>query len=120
MKPLEEEIKTNGFIYNQEFRNNKFAIYSQWLNNEIIAYELIRIRKNKDRVFFGKHFEACESYPTNKEWGKLGWTFKNYSDAVKRLTVYSKDLRNIEQRVNIEGNNLQDLDRNLSIRKLTA
>ena len=108
MKQLEKEIRSNGFVYMQESRNNRFAIYSQWLGGEIIAYELIRIGKNKDRELFGKHYQASESYPDTKKWGKDGWTFKNYSDALKRLSEYSTDLPNLGQRVNIEGTFSQD------------
>jgi len=95
MQQLEKEIKSRGFIFEQEFRKDDYAIYSQWLNNEIISYELIRIRKNKDWELFGKHFEACESYPSDNSWGSEGWTFKNYSDAVKRLTEHTTDLQNL-------------------------
>jgi len=119
MKQLEKEIRSNGFIYIQEFRNDRFAIYSQWLGNEIIGYELIKIRKRKDRVLFGKHYLASEVYPDTKSWGSEGWTFKNYSDAVKRLSEYSTDLPNLGQRMNITGTISQDKYKTLTS-KLTA
>lgn len=117
MKQLEKKIKSRGFIFEQQYRNDDYAIYIQWLNNEIISYELIKIRKNKDWESFGKHFEACESYPNTNTWGKYGWTFKNYSDAVKRLNEYTTDLRNLDCEVNAEGTISQDLRQSIGFQK---
>jgi hypothetical protein len=110
MKQLNKVLKTNGFIYSQEHRNNKFAIYSQWIGNEIIAYELIKIRKRSDRELFGKYYQASEVYPDTKSWGQEGWTFKNYSNAVKRFNDYSKDPSNLTVRVNDKCTLLPVLD----------
>jgi hypothetical protein len=110
MKQLSNEIKTNGFVYIQEHRNNKFAIYSQWVGNEIIAYELIKIRNRNDRELFGKHYPASEVYPDSKSWGQEGWTFKNYSNAVKRFNDYSKVPSNLPVRVNDKCTILRVLD----------
>lgn len=89
MKQLATEIKHKGFLYIQEYRNDSYAIYSQWLDNKIIAFELIRIKKNKDRELFGKLYPASETYPDTKGWGKEGWTFKSYNNAIQRLTEYT-------------------------------
>ena len=93
MKQLEREIRTNGFLYYQEYRNDKFAIYSQWLDGEIINYELIKIRKREDRILLGKHYPASEVYPDTKSWGNEGWTFKNFKNAMERLSKYSDNLQ---------------------------
>ena len=120
MKQLEKEIRTNGFLYCQVYRNHNFAIYSQWSGNVIIAYELIKIRKRKDRILFGKHYPAPEVYPDTKSWGNEGWSFKNLNQAMKRLSEYSNNLQNLEQRANAGDIILQDIDGNQGLRKKTA
>lgn len=95
MKKIAERIESKGFVYVQEWRNNKWAIYQQWLDNELIAYELIKIRKNKEHIIAGKIFPVSESYPTDKSWGKEGWTFHKLADAKKRLIEYEPELANL-------------------------
>ena len=92
MKLLKKTIEYKGFIYLQEYRNENYAIYSQWLNNDLIAYELIKITKNKNKILFGKQFEESERYPTDKMWGDYGWAFETFLEAQKRLLVYVPEL----------------------------
>jgi len=95
MKALAKNIELKGFFYKQELRNENYAIYSQWLKNDLIAYELIRIRKNKGCERFGKIIGASESYPTEKDWGVRGWTYKSFSEAKKKFLVVSPELANL-------------------------
>ncbi|MCK9210451.1 MAG: hypothetical protein M0P61_06415 [Ignavibacteriaceae bacterium] len=89
MKQLEKRIEFKGFVFIQETRNENTAIYQQWLKKYLIAYEVIRIRKNKTREQFGKIFLPSESYPTEKSWGNEGKTFKNLKDALKQYEKWS-------------------------------
>lgn len=103
MKELEKRIEYKGFVYLQEYRDEKYAIYSQWLDNDLIAYELIKIRKNKEFERFGKSYGACESYPTDREWGDSGWTFKTLKEAEKRLSEYKSKLSKLATSKSVEA-----------------
>ena len=95
MKPLETNFAYKSFLYHQEWRNENFAIYSQWLNDKLIAYESIRIRKNKSHERYGKNYEASESYPTDREWGINGFTSKSLTEAEKILFKHFPNLPNL-------------------------
>ena len=81
MKKLEIDFDFKGFHYHQEWRDENFAIYSQWSDGELMSYESIKIRKNKPSERFGRVFEATESYPNDKSWGKEGFTSKTFEEA---------------------------------------
>lgn len=100
MKPLKKTIEFKEFIYLQEYRNENYAIYSQWLNNDLIAYELIKTLPNQADKRFGIKAGEYEFYPTDKMWGDFGWTFKTFAEAQKRLLVYVPELSNL-----LYGNN---------------
>lgn len=89
MKELEKEFMLSGFQYLQEKRNEKFAIYSQWLNNKQMGYEVIIIGKQKagkiNRGGIEIEVEAKELYPTEKRWGDKGWTYKDIKSAEKKF-----------------------------------
>lgn len=85
MRLLEKKFDYRGFSYNQEWRDDKYAIYSQWLEGELVGYEAIIIRKNKEYERFGKIFPASESYPTDRQWGIFAWTYKNYYEAQAKI-----------------------------------
>lgn len=80
MKILEKEIKTNGFIYKQITRNDKYAIYSQ----ENMNYEVIEIKLHPKRIIFGKTYLAGEYYPITSEWGNYGWSYQTLEEARKK------------------------------------
>lgn len=103
IKVIAKNIESKGFLYKQELRNENYAIYSQWLNNDLIAYELIKIRKNNECERFGKIIGASESYPTDKEWGDRGWTFKSFADAKKRLFILAPELANLHSPTRVEA-----------------
>ncbi|MHB8578980.1 MAG: hypothetical protein ACYDA4_03855 [Ignavibacteriaceae bacterium] len=95
MKPLGTNFAYKSFLYHQEWRNENFAIYSQWLNDKLIAYESIRIRKNKSQERYGKNYEASESYATDREWGINGFTSKTFEEAQKILFKHFPNLPNL-------------------------
>jgi len=95
MRLLKKTIEYKGFIYLQEYRNENYAIYSQWLNNDLIAYELIKILPNRADNRFGINAGEFEFYPTEKMWGDSGWTFKTFAEAQKSLLVHIPELANL-------------------------
>ncbi len=103
MKTLAINIESKGYFYKQELRNENFAIYSQWLNNDLIAYELIRIRKNKESMRFGKIIDASESYPNERQWGVRGWTIKSFNEANKKFLSLTEELANSHSPRSVES-----------------
>lgn len=112
MKELEKRIDRKGFIYLQEFRDDTFAIYSQWLKKNttnnlkedtLVGYELIKIRKNIEHMIAGVNYAPSESYPGEKSWGTEGWTFKTLKEAKERLSKYTLELANLpSSKVNLD------------------
>ena len=80
MEKLKTDFDSRGFHYHQEWRDRNHAIYSQWdlWNNQLVGYETIRIKRQKEKIIFGKNFEAKEAYPKDKDWGSYGFTSKTF------------------------------------------
>jgi hypothetical protein len=75
MKILDKIFKKGGMTYEQVFREDGVAIYRQTKQGESWElFEVGRIRQNKARDAFGKHFEASETWPSSEEWGIRAYT----------------------------------------------
>ena len=92
MKRLDQDFNYRDFSYHQEWRNETFAIYSQWSDGELVGYESIKIKKYKAGERFGKYFEASESFPSDKEWGANGFTSKTLIEAQNCLLKHFPDI----------------------------
>ena len=102
MQKLPTEINRGDFIYRQLRREGKYAIYEQILKDVVCAmpgesdknittgYEVIIIRRRKEMNAFGKTYPAREIYPSRGEWGKFGFTFNNFGDAVAKFKLLSE------------------------------
>ena len=95
MKKLETDFDFRGFRYHQEWRNDEYAIYSQFLKESFCGYESIRIGKNKAGERFGKEFGETESYPPDKQWGINGFTSKTFEEAKKMLFNHFGKIQNL-------------------------
>jgi hypothetical protein len=84
MKKLELEYKKNGFTYQQVFRDDVTAIYSQSDEEGVIAYEVFKINKNEEREIFGKVFPASESVPPTTQWGNNAYTVHTLEKAFEK------------------------------------
>lgn len=71
MVHLPKEFTKNGFLYILVERTPKKAIYSQWLGNDLIAYEVIKIRVHPQRynAFLKYNEPEREIYPSKEQWG---------------------------------------------------
>ncbi len=97
---LSEKFNYRGFRYTQIDRENNCAIYLQ--ENDVpieskdyfFCYEVIEIKKQKahSSLIDGKevYYHAKEIYPSDKDWGLSGWTFKNLSEAKGYFLSLSK------------------------------
>ncbi len=77
----------NGFHYELVTRHDDLAIYKQRLRPGAgcLAFEVIRVKKVKECVMFGKIIEAHESSPGNAEWGISGWTYPTLERARAKM-----------------------------------
>ena len=89
MKKLELNFRKDGFDYEQVERVGDVAIYRQSKAGQVgnVHFEVGKIRENKAREVFGKHFEASESWPSSEEWGIRAWTYRDLTSAKRRLAT---------------------------------
>ena len=80
MKTLNTTFEKRGFQYQQVLREGQVAIYSQTLNDRIIAYEVIKIKQAPAHERGGVQFPEMELYPSDEQFGLNGWSFGNYGD----------------------------------------
>lgn len=97
MKLLEPTFTESRWHHEQVWRDENYAIYKRWKDGGVAPhFETIRIQKNKagERAFTDPktgekilvQCEACESYPSEKMWGKTGWTFADVESAKAKVT----------------------------------
>lgn len=90
MELLPTEITKGRFKFIQQLRNDKAAIYQQWLGKDFIAYEVIKIKHQKAGEFNGIKYQEKEAYPSTNEWGLNGWTTKDHRRAKEIFERISK------------------------------
>jgi hypothetical protein len=84
MQLLPTKFKKQGFDYEQIERNALTAIYSQNLDGEIRAYEVVRITVAPAGEIMGNPVVEREMLPGNEQWGIRGWTYWDLEKARAR------------------------------------
>jgi hypothetical protein len=86
IKSLPEVIRKNGFTYFLVQRTLKKAIYRQAYDNVSIAFEVfeIRVRGVQYSSILGKSLPPAERFPSNEDFGKTAWSFRNLQTAIKK------------------------------------
>lgn len=82
---LLKEVRKNGFLYVQIVRSENVAIYQQRdPKNDLkhVAYEVFRIKIQRERYFKGRHFPRKEVLAANEDFGKTAWTFRKGQKAL--------------------------------------
>lgn len=87
--PLPLEFKHKSFGYRQLERNEKAAIYSQSAGDQIAAYEVVKIRTVKPKIWMGREIPFREVYPSDNDWGSRGWTCHTLEEAKIKMKVIS-------------------------------
>jgi hypothetical protein len=90
MIELEREITTHGRVLRQRKREGRIAIYE--LHHPVaglIGYEVIVIEIRKAGEVFGREYPDREAYPSNEDWGTLGWSYqtRDLAGALKRYAT---------------------------------
>lgn len=82
MLTLPLEYRKNGFDYKMFFRDKEIAIYEQWDEGKIIAFEVIEIVNMPKGVVFGKEVDEREKIPSTEQWGTKAFTVKTLEQAM--------------------------------------
>ncbi len=77
MKKLEKKFEKSGQLFTQIKREGDKAIYKRGT----AGYEVIKIRSHNGYEIGGQKIKPGEMYPTDREWGKYGWTYLTLSAA---------------------------------------
>src|SRR5207244_1331779 len=77
--PLAKEIRRVGMLYSQIFRQGDVAIYCAKVKGDRIEYEVFTVQVLPAEEFGGKSYPVREAFPSNSEWGSLGFTYTDNS-----------------------------------------
>lgn len=91
-EPLEQNIKSQGFLLTQIKRCGNIAIYERTnIDTGSKHYEVIRINKVKKLIDFDtrtySETDFIEKYPSNEMFGKNGWYYKTLSQAEVQFNI---------------------------------
>ena len=82
MKELAQTLQIGGFDLKQIKRDGNKAIYEKTKKNmKFISYEVIKIGSHTGYELGGQRIEAAETYPSNSQWGRAGWTYNTIESA---------------------------------------
>ena len=84
MKTLPTEFKKYGDRFVQLSRKDNVALYARIYNGTTYAYEVVIIRQKPARTILNKVIPAQEVYPSNEEFGILGWCFTSKPKALEK------------------------------------
>lgn len=93
---LSLQFVSRGTSYRQIWRSKRYAIYETIGSASDVHYEVIRVLKYK-KDFYGKT-AGDEYYPSDKDWGKDGWTYITLESAKDKM-------RSLDNRIVFEGYN---------------
>ena len=86
MKKLEKSFTRKKFQYDQIYRKNNLAIYTQThLESKGLTFEVIVIKSHNGYEIAGTKIEPSEIYPGDNQWGVLGWTYQTLEAAKNKL-----------------------------------
>lgn len=85
MRVLESTIRKNGFEYNLVERSEHTAIYSQHNGDDIIAYEVFKVKIAKEALVFGRVIEPHEKFPSDLSFGVSAWSYRHIEDALVKF-----------------------------------
>ena len=77
--PLAKEIRRAGMLYHEFWRRGDVAIYCAKVKGDRIEYEVFTVQVLSAEEINGKSYPVREAFPSNSEWGSLGFTYTENS-----------------------------------------
>lgn len=74
MITLSETIKKSSFTYKQVDRDDKRAIYAQYLDGKIIGHEVFMIKVSPAVSIYGRMYPERELFPATSDFGTSAWS----------------------------------------------
>ena len=93
MKKIPNEFGKNGYKYKLIKRLSNKAIYEQFSSKGLsVGYEvhIIRIRPPGESKYDVLN-EGCERLAGNENFGKYGWYFQSYNNAINKFDGIKSD-----------------------------
>ncbi len=86
MRKLPPTFNKYGYTFKLIVRSQFKAIYGQYMDEALIAYEIIKIRVRPPRYnhFLNREEPATEIYPSTSQWSKMGWTSWPWERALRK------------------------------------
>ena len=106
-RPLKERFNRRGFDYRLVKRSEEVAMYEQWADDRLHAWEVFRVQRNDARTIGGKTVAASESPPSDEQWGRKGWTLLSREAAEAR---YEAAHAALEEESGEEGEGVDEID----------
>jgi hypothetical protein len=110
MKLLSESFTKGSVQYTQLRRDGNVVLFRREKNTTSpkchwIDFEVIKIRARKEAQYTtGEGVvvkrEACESYPSDDDWGFRGWTFQTEDYAIRK---YESVLQEVQEALNLKA-----------------
>jgi hypothetical protein len=82
---LGTRFRHSGFELTQLKRVGDVAVYEQTKGKQPPAFEVVVIRRREACVAFGTELPATEFYPTNTDWGSMGFTYCSLEEAERKF-----------------------------------
>ena len=77
------------FYFTQVDRSGDVALYKKVdVEDKIELYETILIKRGGERIFpDGNSIPAKEYYPSDEQFGKMGWAYKTHKEALIKYNM---------------------------------
>lgn len=93
MRILEKSFDRKGFRYEQVYRKDNRAIYTQTIPDvgslaysfHSRTYEVIVIKSHNGYEIAGTQILPSEVYPSSNQWGDTGWTYQTLEEAQNKI-----------------------------------
>ncbi len=88
-KPIAVSFTRKGFRFNQLHREGDFAIFHRVDESgdkpRDAGFEVVVIARHDGYEIAGNKIEPSEVYPSNEQWGSMGWTYRDLCSAEIRF-----------------------------------
>jgi hypothetical protein len=99
--PLAKVIRRAGMLYREIWRQDGAAIYCAKGEGDRTEYEVFEVQVLQPGEFNDRSYPLREGFPSNSEWGQLGFTYTNNSHRDPLAAALAKAQQIASQRARI-------------------